>query len=87
MFLIMFWNGENFHADKIDIKCNNFDRTLTYQLQNEELNSVIDTFVIHVVLKPVGLSCIVDTNNHLKFYIDIKFHQCMDKGTWYNKTS
>ena len=56
MFSISIWNDENFNADKICIKYNNYNRTVIYRLQNEELNIVSTTFVLHVVLQHVGLS-------------------------------
>ena len=40
-FSISIWYGDNFNEDEIGIKYNNFNRTVTYQFQNEELNSVI----------------------------------------------
>ena len=60
---------------------------MTQQLQiEEELNSVITSFVIHTVFQHVGLFWIIDNNKHLKFEMDAQDSQCMDKGPWYNTT-
>ena len=40
-------------------------------VKNEEINSVITPFIIHVVLKHVGLSWIIDNNKHLNFDIEV----------------
>ena len=55
-------------------------------MKNTELNSVITTIVIHVVIQYVGLSWIVKKNKHLDFDIEVHCHQYMDNGSWYNTT-
>ena len=57
-----------------------------YQLQNEELNSVITPFVIHTMFQHIYLLCIIKNNNNLKFEMMIQGNQWMDKGPWYNAT-
>ena len=39
-----------------------------------------------MVFQHFGLSLIIDNNNHLKFEIDVKGIQWMDKVPWYNTT-
>ena len=39
-----------------------------------------------MVFQNVGLSRIIENNNHLKFEIDVQRSQCMYKGSWYNAT-
>ena len=39
-----------------------------------------------MVFQHVLLSCIIKKNKHVKFEMDVKDTQCMDKGTWYSTT-
>ena len=45
----------NYNAYDIGIKYKNCKRTVTYQFQNEDLNSVIINFVLNFVIHNVGL--------------------------------
>ena len=70
IFLVRVWNTEQFHVDLIGIKYNNYDRPVTHQLQNEELNNGINIFILHMVLQNVGLLWITENRKHLKFEIN-----------------
>ena len=59
-------------------------KTLTIQLKNEELNIVIDPFVLHIVFHHVGISETIEKNNDLIFEMAVMGRQWMDKSPWYN---
>ena len=86
MFLIRVCNNSTIHADKIGIKCNNCDKTVTYQLQHWELNSVITNFVLHMVFHYVVLLYIIKNNKYHKVEMEVQVRQAMGKGSQYNKT-
>ena len=60
--------------------------TVTYQFQTEELNGVINPFVLRDVFQRVVLLWIRENNKQLKFDIDENCHQWMENGPWYNTT-
>ena len=79
--MVGLWYDENTEPDMIG-KCNNYDETMDYKLNNEPLNGVITPFVVHVLLLHVGLSWIVENKKHLKFDIEQKCVKWIKNGLW-----
>ena len=70
----------------IRIKFNNFHKATDNKFHNEELNEVITTFVIHVMLNYARLSWIIKKNKNLDFYIEQTYDKWTQNVPWYNKT-
>ena len=71
----------------IGIKYNNCGRPGAYPLASEEeLNSFITNFVLHMLFQHVVSSWIIENNNHIKFEMNVEYTQCMYKFPWYNTT-
>ena len=65
MFSIRIWKDGGCNAKVICIKCNNYDRTVTYHLSSEEIfNIVITPFVIYPIFQYVGSLWIIGKNKN-----------------------
>ena len=69
----------------VGIKCNNSNKNMDHEFNNEEFNEATNPFVIHVVIQHVELSWITQNTNHFKLYIDQHRDKYMQTCPWYNK--
>ena len=80
MFQMRFWY-DNEHDDQnnvenIAIRCINCGKETGLSMKNMNTNykDIITSFVLNTVLHHVGMSGIIETNQHLEYDIEKRFH-------------
>ena len=84
IFSISIWDYDNTETNMVGIKCNNCNETTSLKFENEELNEVINTYVLHYLFQNISLSWIVDNNNHLQFEMWQHCYKWMKNGQCFN---
>ena len=86
MFNIGIWYDTGNVIEDFGINCIKCNEVVGYYLEDQTLNKGITVLVTSVAFQHVGISCIIQSKEQLKFGFEYHCYNWILNGKWYNTT-